>query len=242
MDNSERQRIAERAEKAVYPDNWYEFAAHAREDVLTLLASLAAVEKEREIRQGNYDALMFQYNQNYKIMMHDQEFIHTLEVKITAAEADRREACPCLHTTPCHPDCTCVKPFMSRGCTRCCSYGSKDQQRRMAEYLAAREVKITAAEAERDGLQFKYDKAAGERADYFEEVALLRRAQEQAVIGWDEEKRIVDRVWKALGVSTYEQAGGKSIDEIVALLRTVAKAFVIEMESRAYEGLSAHEP
>lgn len=112
----------------------------------------------------------------------------------------------------------------------------------MAEYLAAREVKITAAEAERDGLQFKYDKAAGERADYFEEVALLRRAQEQAVIGWDEEKRIVDRVWKALGVSTYEQAGGKSIDEIVALLRTVAKAFVIEMESRAYEGLSAHEP
>lgn len=48
--------------------------------------------------------------------------------------ADR--ACPCLHTTPCHPDCTCVKPWMSRGCRRCCSYGSADQRRAAAERLA----------------------------------------------------------------------------------------------------------
>lgn len=47
------------------------------------------------------------------------------------------QACPCLHTTPCHPGCTCVKPFMSRGCRRCCSYGSPEQQRKHAEWLAA---------------------------------------------------------------------------------------------------------
>lgn len=45
------------------------------------------------------------------------------------------KACPCLHTTPCHPDCTCVNIFMSRGCDRCCSYGSPEQQREKAEHL-----------------------------------------------------------------------------------------------------------
>lgn len=33
-----------------------------------------------------------------------------------------------------------------------------------------------------------------------------------------EETAIVDRVWKALGISTYEQAKGKAIDEIVAAI------------------------
>lgn len=46
-------------------------------------------------------------------------------------------ACPCLHATPCDPHCTCVKPFSSRGCGRCCSYGSPEQQRAKAEHLAA---------------------------------------------------------------------------------------------------------
>ncbi len=46
------------------------------------------------------------------------------------------KACPCLHTTPCQPNCTCVKPMMSNGCHRCCTYGSKEQQKAMAECLA----------------------------------------------------------------------------------------------------------
>ncbi len=45
--------------------------------------------------------------------------------------------CPCKHTTPCNPRCTCVMPGSSSGCARCCSYGSKEQQRAMAERLAA---------------------------------------------------------------------------------------------------------
>lgn len=45
-------------------------------------------------------------------------------------------ACPCLHTTPCKPGCTCVQPVSSAGCLRCCTYGSSEQQRKMAEHLA----------------------------------------------------------------------------------------------------------
>lgn len=41
-----------------------------------------------------------------------------------------------------------------------------------------------------------------------------------------EEKSIVDRVWKALGISTYEQAGGKAIGEIVASLRASGEKWV----------------
>ena len=46
------------------------------------------------------------------------------------------EACPCLHTTPCHDRCTCRMPASSSGCRRCCSYGSKQQQCAKAEVLA----------------------------------------------------------------------------------------------------------
>lgn len=49
------------------------------------------------------------------------------------------KACPCLHTTPCDPRCTCVSPSSSFGCRRCCSYGSPEQQRVRAEYLASKQ-------------------------------------------------------------------------------------------------------
>lgn len=68
-----------------------------------------------------------------------QEFIETRDALILAAKAHKSEhkACPCLHTTPCHPRCTCVMPHSSRGCRRCCSYGSPEQQKAMAEHLVA---------------------------------------------------------------------------------------------------------
>jgi 8-oxo-dGTP diphosphatase len=47
-------------------------------------------------------------------------------------------ACPCLHTKPCDPRCTCLQPLSSVGCRRCCSYGSKAQQKKAAESLAQR--------------------------------------------------------------------------------------------------------
>lgn len=53
-------------------------------------------------------------------------------------DAPAEGGCPCLYTTPCHPECTCVCRFSSRGCRRCASYGSAEQQRVAAEHLAAR--------------------------------------------------------------------------------------------------------
>lgn len=47
------------------------------------------------------------------------------------------QACPCLHIEPCDPNCTCVKGYSSRGCSRCCSYGSKEQQRAAALHIVA---------------------------------------------------------------------------------------------------------
>lgn len=49
----------------------------------------------------------------------------------------QHKACPCLHIEPCDPYCTCKNPFSSRGCMRCCSYGSPEQQRAAAEILTA---------------------------------------------------------------------------------------------------------
>jgi hypothetical protein len=57
-------------------------------------------------------------------------------------------ACPCLHTTPCDPDCTCVSSISSRGCARCCSYGSIPQQRAKAERLAGLDDENTRLTAE----------------------------------------------------------------------------------------------
>jgi len=64
-----------------------------------------------------------------------------------------RRACPCLHTTPCHPDCTCANPLMSRGCERCCTYGSPEQQKAAAERLAALTADLARVTGERDDLK-----------------------------------------------------------------------------------------
>lgn len=67
--------------------------------------------------------------------------------EIAEAEIDRK-ICPCKWTAPCSNQCTCAHPHMSRGCTRCCSYGSVEQRQKMAENIvahdAARDRKIEA--------------------------------------------------------------------------------------------------
>lgn len=45
------------------------------------------------------------------------------------------KACPCFHTTPCHPRCTCIEPTSSVGCLCCCTHGSPEQQRAHAEFI-----------------------------------------------------------------------------------------------------------
>lgn len=42
----------------------------------------------------------------------------------------RSETCPCAfpEIEPCMEDCSCADQFMSAGCARCCSYGSREQR------------------------------------------------------------------------------------------------------------------
>ena len=58
--------------------------------------------------------------------------------------------CPCLHTVPCSPQCSCANQLLSGGCTRCCNYGSAEQRHEQAERLTRnQDVAIKAAEIER---------------------------------------------------------------------------------------------
>lgn len=55
--------------------------------------------------------------------------------EVTELRNDNR-ACPCLYLeTPCQPNCTCVNKYMSNGCFNCCTYGSLEQRKAMAETL-----------------------------------------------------------------------------------------------------------
>jgi hypothetical protein len=59
-----------------------------------------------------------------------------LTARAVAPQEEERQGCPCLYTTPCQPECTCVSQASSAGCQRCCRYGSPEQQKAMAEHLA----------------------------------------------------------------------------------------------------------
>lgn len=72
-----------------------------------------------------------------------ENYIEGFIVRESLAESSRladsisfARACPCFHTVPCDPRCSCIHPHSSRGCARCCAYGSAEQQRLRAEHLA----------------------------------------------------------------------------------------------------------
>lgn len=46
--------------------------------------------------------------------------------------------CPCEfgEVEPCHPDCSCINPYSSRGCIRCTKHGSYQQRLKHAKWLA----------------------------------------------------------------------------------------------------------
>ena len=48
--------------------------------------------------------------------------------------------CPCTITEPCSVNCTCANGFRSGGCSRCCTYGSREQQEAVAKILVAKEA------------------------------------------------------------------------------------------------------
>lgn len=51
--------------------------------------------------------------------------------------SEHNRGCPCLYATPCNEQCACVVPHSSRGCRRCCRYGSRDQREATAMRLVA---------------------------------------------------------------------------------------------------------
>lgn len=65
----------------------------------------------------------------------------TLPLSSTLATGDR--GCPCLYTTPCKDNCTCVNWTSSAGCARCCTYGSLEQRTKSAERLASLPLSAT---------------------------------------------------------------------------------------------------
>lgn len=76
--------------------------------------------------------------------------------------------CPCTLVTPCQPSCSCANEFLSGGCDRCASYGSKEQQLAAAVHIAGREATIHVHEftirsvsTQRDKAQRERDEAAG---------------------------------------------------------------------------------
>lgn len=81
------------------------------------------------------------------------------KAEATIARLEQERGCPCLHITPCHTDCTCVRPASSRGCRRCCRYGSREQQKVMAEHLARLEQERDALRSALSGLVGATDRA-----------------------------------------------------------------------------------
>jgi hypothetical protein len=79
------------------------------------------------------------------------------------------------------------------------------------------------------------DPVEGQAANALEALAVER----------DEERQIVDRVWKALGIETFEQAGGREISEIVAAQRHALEAQAREIPRPDWESIyedCAHKP
>lgn len=69
----------------------------------------------------------------------DIRFVHKYTRKAEKrllAWRDEADGCPCLLTEPCSDQCTCVDSFSSRGCMRCCKYGSLEQRKAAADRLA----------------------------------------------------------------------------------------------------------
>jgi hypothetical protein len=50
--------------------------------------------------------------------------------------------CPCTLTVPCRDSCSCAREFLSGGCDRCATYGSKEQQLAAAVRIAENAARL----------------------------------------------------------------------------------------------------
>ena len=85
-----------------------------------------------------------------------------------------------------------------------------------AHVCAERDKEIERISSLNQDLATKWQ-TAERRCDWNYKISeIIREDKEMAEAALAEEKSIVDRVWKALGISTYADAEGKAIDELVA--------------------------
>lgn len=114
------------------------------EYVATTVRSPAPIDPRRReeiIRQKFRDAT-WSGSDLRQLLEHYDVLLDTLAAERAARLVAEHRGCPCLHTAPCDPRCTCVNPASSRGCRRCCSYGSPQQQAARAEHLVAAEAEL----------------------------------------------------------------------------------------------------
>lgn len=109
------------------------------------------------------------------------------KITVTAAElaAMRTESCPCEfpEIEPCDPHCTCRVGGSSRGCRRCCRYGSREQQASRARGLAAMfAFAETTTPAELEGL--RRDKAAMDVLRRLCRVSITRHDTNPPTVVW----------------------------------------------------------
>ena len=55
-------------------------------------------------------------------------------------DSQNSSGCPCTLVEPCSPRCTCANPHYSGGCSRCATYGSKEQRIAAAKRLTTPSV------------------------------------------------------------------------------------------------------
>lgn len=115
-------------------------------DSAKYVTELLAVAAKREAEVAKLEKELRQYKYWYE-NAEDKNACYTKqnrEMQAACAKYKKRIAelegsCPCEHTEPCSPNCTCIHPISSCGCSRCCRYGSKAQKMVNAERLSALE-------------------------------------------------------------------------------------------------------
>jgi hypothetical protein len=85
-----------------------------------------------------------------------QQQLAAKDAEIERLHLEAKESCPCAWGNPCHDRCPCVNSLSSASCTRCCRYGSEEQQREAARILIAQEAEVAQLRSARDNWRVMY--------------------------------------------------------------------------------------
>ncbi len=98
----------------------------------------------------------------------------------TVDELSTRAGCPCELVAPCSEHCSCANGVMSGGCSRCCRYGSDEQQLAAAARLADLSGEVERYRAGVEGLK---KMAHCEAHETVAALGLIRLAAREILLG-----------------------------------------------------------